>query len=156
MEIRFKRPWYMGAISYLNENLGPILATVGLISAMIAVSVLIVKCCNDDIDKEDKRNAAATYVFEYVESEHFKTKKLVFKGPEKDVYADTTYLEFGTVDFYGKVSTYLDSSMQWHKLASVEDVHKIIKFYRVKKPKQTAKKQGKESEAKAAHRHNKE
>ena len=155
MEIRFKRPWYMGAISYLNENLGPILATVGLISAMIAVSVLIVKCCNDDIDKEDKRNKSATYVFEYVESEHFKAKKLVFKGPDKDVYADTTYLEFGTVDFYGKVSTYLDSSMQWHELARVEDAHKIIKFYRVKKSNQTAKKQGKESEAKAAHRHHK-
>ena len=154
MEIRFKRPWYMRAISYLNENLGPILATVGLISAMIAVSVLIVKCCNDDIDKEDKRNTSATYVFEYVESEHFKTKKMVFKGPEKDVYADTTYLEFGTVDFYGKVSTYLDSSMQWHKLASVEGVHKIKKFYGFRN--QTAKKQGKESETKAAHRHNKE
>lgn len=155
MEIRFKRPWYMVVVSYLNENLGPILATVGLISAMIAVTFLIVKCCNDDIDKEDKRNTAATYVFEYVESEHFYTKKLVFKGPEKDVYADTTYAEFGTVDFYGKVSTYLDSSMQWHKLASVEDVHKIIKFYRVKKPKQSAKKQGKESKTKATHRHHK-
>ena len=155
MEIRFKRPWYMGAISYLNENLGPILATVGLISAMIAVSVLIVKCCNDDIDKEDKRNTSATYFFEYVESEHFKTKKLVFKGPEKDVYADTVHLHFGIVNFYGKVSTYLDSSMQWHELARVEDAHKIIKFYRVKKPKQTAKKQGKESEAKAIHRHHK-
>ena len=46
MEIRFKRPWYMVVVSYVNENLGPILATVGLISAMIAVSVLIVKCCN--------------------------------------------------------------------------------------------------------------
>lgn len=46
--------------------------------------------------------------------------------------------------------------MQWYKLASVEDVHKIIKFYRVKKPKQAAKKHEKESETKAAHRHNKE
>ena len=155
MEIRFKRPWYMGAISYLNENLSPILATFGLISAMIAVSVLIVKCCNDDIDKEDKRNTTATYVFEYVESEHFKTKKLVFKGPDKDVYADTTYLEFGTVDFYGKVSTYLDSSMQWHKLASVEDVHKIIKFYGFKEPKHATNKQKKESETKVANAHNK-
>ena len=153
MEIRFKRPWYMGAISYLNENLGPILATVGLISAMIAVSVLIVKCCNDDIDKEDKRNTTATYVFEYVESKHFKDKKLVFKGPEKDVYADTTYLYHGIVDFYGKVSTYFSDSMKWHVLARVEDVHKVKKFYGFRN--QTAKKQGKESKAKAVHRHHK-
>ena len=155
MEIRFKRPWYMEVVNYLNENLVPILATFGLISAMIAVSVLMVKCCNDDIDKEDKRNTTATYVFEYVESEHLKVKKLVFKGPEKDVYADTVRLHFGIVVFYGKVSTYLDSSMQWHELARVEDAHKIKKFYRLKKPKQATKKQGKESKVKGAHRHHK-
>ena len=156
MEIRFKRSWYMVVVRYLNENLGPILATFGLISAMIAVTFLIVKCCNDDIDKEDKRNTSATYVFEYVGVNHFKAKKLVFKGPEKDVYADTVHLHFGIVNFYGKVSTYLDSSMQWHELASVEDVRKVIKFYRLKKPKQTAKKRGKESKTKAVHRHHKQ
>ena len=152
MEIRFKRPWYMKVVNYLVENSGPIIAAISVICAMVATSVLVVKGCNDHMDEVDKHNASTTYYCEYVDKNH-SWALLVFKGPEKGVYMDTTNLHLGSVNFNGKVAKYFEEkdSWEWRRLAKIEDAHKIIKFYKFKK--QIAKKQGKESEAKAAHRH---
>ena len=157
MEIRFKRPWYLKVAHFIGENWHVITITLLIIFAIVAIPSLLAKCYHSHIDEVDRRNASTTYYCEYVDKSHFKTKKLVFKGPEKGVFMDTTHLHLGVVDFNGKVAKYFDDkdSWEWRRLARVEDVHKIIKFYKFRKPKQTAKKQGKETEAKAVHRHHK-